>query len=314
MTDRLGRNIRYLRLSVTDLCNYRCRYCMGEGGVKKRAHDDILSVEECVAIVRAAQANGVEKVRLTGGEPLLRHGILEICRGIAEIKGIRELCLTTNGSLLPRLAKPLREAGLTRLNISLDSLRPERFKEITRRGSLAEVLDGISAAKEAGFTQLKINTVLIGGFNTDEIADFVEFTKEDSVEVRFIELMPMGECAHWDERCFVDAKAVLDACPALEPVDTHGVAARYRIPGYAGLVGLIRPMSHSFCAGCERIRITADGMLKPCLHSKEEIPLRNLHGAALEKAIREGIQGKPRQHELSHHGSNSARGMNRIGG
>ena len=313
MLDTMGRNIRYLRLSVTDLCNYRCRYCMGEEGMEKRAHSEILSVEECVEIARAAAACGVTKVRLTGGEPLMRRGILEICRGIAAIQGIEEVCMTTNGSRLCEYAKALFEAGVTRLNISLDTLQPDRFQEITRRGTLEGALAGVDAAKKAGFTKLKINTVLIGGFNTDEIPDFVALTK-CGVDVRFIELMPIGECIGWPKSCFVEAKAVLEACPDLVRVDTQGVSVRYRIPGYAGTVGLIEPLSNSFCQFCDRIRVTADGMLKPCLHSGTEIPLRGLCGAALESAIRDGIRRKPPHHSLTEHGSDAGRNMNRIGG
>ena len=171
MIDAYGRTVDYLRLSVTDLCSYRCQYCMPAEGVRKLRHEDILSVEECVEIAHAASRCGVTKVRITGGEPLVRRGILDICRGIAAIPEVRELCLTTNGALLPELAAPLREAGVQRLNISLDTLRPERFRAMTRGGELNQALDGIAAAERAGFSDLKLNTVLIGGFNDDELED-----------------------------------------------------------------------------------------------------------------------------------------------
>jgi cyclic pyranopterin phosphate synthase len=200
MTDGCGRTIQYLRLSVTDLCNYRCRYCMPEAGVHKRPHRDILSVEECVEIGRAAVNCGVKKIRLTGGEPLVRGGILDICRGLSSIDGLEELCLTTNGSLLPELAASLRDAGVDRLNVSLDSLRPERFSLITRRGRLDDALAGLAAAERAGFIKLKCNVVLMGGFNDDEIVDFVALTEHKPWEIRFIELMPMGECAQWEKK------------------------------------------------------------------------------------------------------------------
>lgn len=314
MDDAYGRKIDYLRLSVTDLCNYRCIYCMPHSGVPKREHTEILSVEECVDVAVQAVRCGVRKVRITGGEPLVRRGILDICRGIARIHGVEELCLTTNGSHLRELATPLRAAGVDRLNISLDTLQPDRFSLLTRCGSLNDVLEGVDAALHAGFDHLKFNVVLIGGINDDEIADFVSLTRDRSIEVRFIELMPVGECAGWDRSRFVGAQRVLESCPNLSPIETDGVAARYRVPGYAGTVGLIRPLSHKFCSECNRIRITADGKLKPCLHSADEIPLKGLRGEALFGAIRDGILKKPLQHEMERLGSRSARPMNRIGG
>lgn len=314
MRDGCGRTIQYLRLSVTDLCNYRCRYCMPEEGVEKQAHRDILSVEECVEIGQAAVRCGVRKIRLTGGEPLVRRGILEICRGLSAIGGLKELCMTTNASLLPGFAAPLRDAGVTRLNISLDTLNAGRFAHITRRGRLTDVLAGVRAAEKAGFTDLKCNVVLLGGFNDDEIPDFVALTKSNPWEIRFIELMPMGQCAGWPESRFLPADTVLQRVPALQPVESAGVAARYRVPGWAGTVGLIRPMSHQFCSQCDRIRVTADGKLKPCLHSAEELPLRGLHGDALEEAIYQGVARKPAAHHLADCGSGTPRNMNEIGG
>ena len=314
MKDQYGRAVDYLRLSVTDLCNYRCRYCMPEEGVCKLSHRDVLSVEECVEAVRAAARCGVTKVRLTGGEPLVRRGILDICRGIAAIPEIQELCLTTNGSRLPELAGPLRQAGVDRLNISLDTLRPERFAAMTRTGTLRQALEGIAAAEEAGFTGLKVNAVLIGGFNDDEIGDFLDLTVEKPWEVRFIELMPMGPCAEWDRSCFLSSQAVLERFPQLEPVEAQGVALRYRLPGARGTVGFVSPLSHTFCAKCRRIRITADGRLKSCLHSREEIPLKGLRGRELEEAIRRGILQKPEEHHLTQRPSDTPRSMNQIGG
>lgn len=312
MRDKFERKITYLRLSVTDLCNLRCRYCMPEEGVCKKDHSEICSVEELVEIVRQAAACGVEKVRLTGGEPLVRRGILDICRGLAGIEGIKELCMTTNGVLLPQMAGDLRACGVDRLNISLDTLRRSQFAYITRNGRLEDVLEGIKAAEEAGFTGTKLNVVLMRGFNDDEIRDFVSLTEERPLEVRFIELMPIGQGT---EERFLPAQAVLEACPALEPVSPCGVARRYRLPGAKGLVGLIEPMSHQFCAACNRIRITADGKLKPCLHSDQEIPLRGLEGEALRRAIRMGAAAKPARHHLVETGHSGAhRDMHEIGG
>ena len=314
MLDGCGRTIDYLRLSVTDLCNYRCRYCMPPEGVAKRDHGDILSLEELADIARAAVRLGVKKIRLTGGEPLVRRGIVELCRQLRTIPGLQELCLTTNGALLPQLAAPLREAGLDRLNISLDTLRPDRFAEMTRLGHLSDALAGIEAAEAAGFHDLKLDTVLIGGFNDDEINDFINLTREHPWEVRFIELMPMGPCAEWDKACFLSGDTVLQKVPALQQIESCGVARRYRLPGAMGTVGLISPVNHDFCAQCRRIRVTADGKLKGCLHSAEELPLRGLHGKDLEEAIRQGILQKPERHHLTERRSDTPRNMNQIGG
>lgn len=314
MMDQYGRTIDYLRLSVTDLCNYRCRYCMPAEGVEKGPHGSILTVEELVEIGEAAVKLGVRKIRLTGGEPLVRRGILDICRGLRAIPELKELCLTTNGSLLPELAQPLREAGVDRLNISLDTLKPERFQEITRRGTLDEVMKGIRAAEDAGFQNLKLDTVLMGGVNDDEIGDFLALTMEHPWEVRFIELMAMGPCAAWPKERFLPVTEVLRRFPQLEKIRPNGVARRYRLPGAVGTAGLIAPVSYEFCGDCRRIRVTADGRLKGCLHSREEIPLRGLHGNALTAAIQQGILQKPKGHHLTEHASDTPRTMNQIGG
>lgn len=312
MRDRYDRTVTYLRLSVTDLCSFRCRYCMPAEGVPKRDHKDICSVEELVEIARAAADCGVRKVRLTGGEPLVRRGILEICRGIAAIPEVEELCLTTNGAALPRLAGSLREAGADRLNVSLDTLRPDRFAWMTRAGRLEDVLRGLEAAAEAGFTGTKLNVVLMKGFNDDEIPDFVNLARRYPLEVRFIELMPIGEGGN---ARFLPAQAVLDACPDLRPAEGSGVARRYRPPSGPGLVGLIESLSRRFCAQCNRIRVTADGRLKPCLHSDQELPLRGLHGEALRRAIAAGIAAKPERHHMNETGhSEAGRNMHQIGG
>lgn len=314
MQDGFGRTIDYLRLSVTDLCNYRCQYCMPEDGIEKRPHEDILTLEELANAAEAAVRCGVKKIRLTGGEPLVRNGLVDLCRKLRAIDGLEELCLTTNGALLPRLAAPLREAGVDRLNISLDTLRPDRFKEITRCGALEDVLSGIRAAEDAGFTNLKLDTVLIGGFNDDEIGDFLELTRQHPWEVRFIELMPMGPCAAWDKSRFLPIDVITERFPDLIPIAPSGVARRYRLPDGIGTVGLISPVSHEFCDQCRRIRITADGKLKGCLHSREEVSLKGLHGAELEDAIRQGIAHKPARHHLSQRPSDTPRNMNQIGG
>jgi cyclic pyranopterin phosphate synthase len=313
MQDLRGRTIDYLRLSVTDLCNYRCLYCMGADGVCKKEHREILSLEELAEIGRAAVTCGVKKIRLTGGEPLVRRGILDLCRMLRALPGLEELTLTTNGAALPRMAADLKVAGVDRLNVSLDTLQPEKFRAITRRGELQETLAGLDAAEAAGFTGTKINAVLMGGVNDDEIADLAALTRERDWSVRFIELMPLGVCAGWPRERFISADAVLRTLPQLEAVGPDGVAELYRVPGWRGTVGLIRPMSRCFCVACSRIRVTADGRLKPCLHSAEEIPLRGLRGAELEDAIRRGAARKPEAHRLAV-GTDTERTMNEIGG
>ena len=316
MKDQFGRTINYLRISVTDRCNFRCRYCMPEQGVTKRSHNDILTLEEIAEIADAAMALEIIKIRLTGGEPLVRRGIEELCRKLKSNHNLKELTLTTNGSLLPEKAVILKQSGVDRLNISLDTLREERFRSITRCGSLGNVLQSIDAAEAAGFEGTKINTVLIGGFNDDEIPDIVGLTRDRALNVRFIELMPIGEANKWPKSAFMNAETVLERVPELKRIGTDGAAELYQIPGAAGKVGLIRPLSHNFCGECSRIRLTADGMLKPCLHSDMEIPLRGLHGEELLSAIREGICNKPARHYINRDGISGTenRTMNEIGG
>lgn len=313
MLDSFAREITYLRISITDRCNYRCRYCMPEEGVEKRAHGDICSLEELRDMAAAAVRCGVKKIRVTGGEPLVRRGAVDFCRMLAEIPGVEELCLTTNGSLLTEQAAALREAGVTRLNISLDTLREDRFHAITRLGTLSDVLRGLESAERAGFEKIKLNCVLLGGVNDDEIADFAALTRAHDWQVRFIERMPMG-CGR-DFGAYLPAQTVLERCPELEAVSHDGVAACCRFPGAKGTVGLIAPMSHAFCSECSRIRITADGKLKPCLHSAAELSLRGLSGDELEAAIRRGILMKPERHHMNASGeTETQRGMFEIGG
>ena len=313
MLDGFARSITYLRISITDRCNYRCRYCMPDAGIEKCAHGDICSLEELRDMAAAAVRCGVRKIRVTGGEPLVRRGAVDFCRMLSEIPGVEELCVTTNGSLLAEQAAALREAGVTHLNISLDTLKEERFRTITRLGTLSDVLRGIEAAERAGFEKIKLNCVLLGGVNDDEIADFAALTRAHDWQVRFIERMPMG-CGR-DFGAYLPAQAVLERCPELEAISHDGVAACYRFPGAKGTVGLIAPMSHAFCSECSRVRITADGKLKPCLHSAAELSLRSLSGDELEAAIRRGILMKPERHHMDETGETEARrGMFAIGG
>ena len=314
MTDRYGRTIKYLRLSVTDRCNLRCIYCMKEDGVCKRDHSDILSIEELTEIAQAAYRLGIRKIRLTGGEPLVRKGILTLCENIKAIDPAIELDMTTNGSLLKDFAAPLRKAGVDRLNISIDTLDPETYRSITRRGDIRDVLEGISAATDAGFSQIKINAVLIGGINDNEILDLMELARDSALNVRFIELMPMDIMRGWDQSRFLSAEIVEQHLNPNCFIGYDGVARIYRPNGYTGTVGIISPLSHSFCDRCNKIRVTSDGKLKPCLHSGEEIDLRGLHGDDLLGAMQSGVNSKPQCHRLGEFHSESARDMNQIGG
>ena len=317
MIDNYNRKINYLRVSVTDKCNLRCRYCMPEEGVPHREHSDMMTAEETLMAIRAAVDLGINKVRITGGEPLVKRGIVKLCKTVAELPGMEEVCITTNGILLPEYAEELKAAGVDRLNISLDTLDPEKFHYITRIGELQDVLDGMKAAEEAGFENTKINCVLMGGFNDDEIEDFVDLTREKPIEVRFIELMPIGGGIGFDRQQFVSCEEVLKRVPELEPVDQDGgVAKLYQIPGAPGKVGLIRPISCEFCEGCNKIRLTADGIIKPCLHSDQEIPLKGLMQDEMTEILRKAILEKPERREAldAENPSLAGRDMNQIGG
>ncbi len=317
MRDNYNREITYMRVSVTELCNLRCRYCMPEEGIAKRAHEEMMTAEETIMAVSAAARLGIRKIRVTGGEPLVKRGIVKLCGAISAIPGIEEVCMTTNGTLLPQFARELKEAGVSRLNISLDTLNPEKYRYITRRGELEEALAGIRAAEEAGFSKIKINNVLMGGFNDDEITDFVNLTREKPIEVRFIELMPIGGGIGFDRAGFVSCETVLEKVPELVSLEREeGVASLYRLPGAAGRVGLIRPISCEFCEGCNKIRLTADGKLKPCLHSSEEISLKGMDEEQMERNLRAAILDKPQKRETLNADSPSRAGrdMNQIGG
>ncbi len=316
MKDGYGRTISYLRVSVTDLCNLRCQYCMPEEGVEKKEHARILTLEEIAEIVEEAAKLGIKKVRITGGEPLVRRGIISLCENIARTPGIEETVITTNGILLDKMAKDLYNAGIRRVNISLDTLNPDKYRKITRKGDLNKVFLGIKKAKETGFNPIKINTVLMGGFNDDEIDDFVEFARKNEVEVRFIELMPVGCAAAFEKNSFITCDSIRDKFSNLIPCGNSGVARVFEIPGSKGKIGLITPESHEFCSECDRIRLTSDGKIKPCLHSEAEISVKGLHGESLAEKLKEAIMAKPLRHLKFSPGEATAggRSMNRIGG
>ncbi len=317
MIDSYGRQISYLRLSVTELCNLRCRYCMPEDGICKKRHNEMLTQEETISAIRAAASLGISKLRITGGEPLVKPNIVDLCAEAAAVDGIREVCMTTNATLLPKLAGPLREAGVSRLNISLDTLDPEKFRYITRIGTLSDAVAGLDAALDCGFERIKVNAVLIGGFNDDEIPVLAELTRRYPLDVRFIELMPMVDSGDFGPEAYLPCTAVTERLPGLEAMDPDGGVARlYRLPGAMGNIGLISPVSAHFCTACNRIRITADGKVKPCLHSSDEISIKGLDEEGMRETLRQAILAKPRWHgELSYcERSRAGRNMNQIGG
>ncbi len=316
MLDSFGRNITYLRLSVTELCNLRCRYCMPEDGVPKRSHEEMLTEEEMVMAVSAAASLGIEKLRITGGEPLVKKNILSICEKTASVPGIRETCVTTNGVLLPKLALPLKNAGIRRVNISLDTLDRRKYAQMARRDEFDAAVAGLEAALAAGFERVKVNAVLIGGFNDDEIPALAELTRRYPLDVRFIELMPM--CAgDFKREAFISGDTVVRKLPELVAEEPDGTVARlYRLPGALGSVGIISPLSCNFCDRCDRIRLTADGRLKPCLHSPAEFPIKGLDEAGMRRQFEAAILAKPEWHGAlsDSEPSRAMRAMNRIGG
>lgn len=317
MRDGYGREINYLRLSVTELCNLRCRYCMPEEGICKKRHEEILTQEEMVMAVETAAELGITKVRITGGEPLVKKNILSLCAHVSQVPGVEEVCITTNGILLPPLAKSLIQAGVRRVNLSLDTLDRDKYAHITRRDQFSQAMEGLMCALNSGFERVKINTVLMGGFNDDEIEALASLTLNYPVDVRFIELMPMEAGGPLGASAMVPNRLVLKRLPRLEPVaEDGGVASLYRLPGALGNIGLISPVSCQFCAHCNRIRLTADGTLKPCLHSPVEYSIKGLSRAEMKEQFQKAILSKPPCHEeLSPlHPSAAGRAMNTIGG
>ncbi len=275
--------INYLRISVTDRCNLRCRYCMPAEGFPLLRHEDILSYEEILQVVRSFVAEGISKVRVTGGEPLVRRNLSTLITAFYRIPGIEDISVTTNGVLLREYAKDLRRAGLRRINISLDSLRRDRFLRITKRDALGDVLEGITEAREAGFNPIKINVVIMKGINDDEILDFISFAKTEEATVRFIEYMPWGTevKAHQGEEMFreKEIREVIESRYHLIPHNNqvgNGPARTYKIEGASGKIGFISPMSRHICGECNRLRLTAEGKLRLCLFSDREIDLKPL--------------------------------------
>jgi len=290
---------------------------MPEKGICKKSHQDILRLEEMIKIVKAGAALGIEKVRLTGGEPLIRKGIVSLIKTINEVDGINEVTMTTNGILLEEMLDDLHDAGLKRINLSLDTLDADRYKTVTRGGELSRVIDVIPKILSYGM-KLKINVVLIGGFNDDEIVDFVNLTYK-GIDIRFIELMPIGEASTWSKDKYISNKKVLEVVELEEAqrFDIHSPAKYYRLAGADGLVGLINPISCSFCENCNRIRITSDGKIKPCLHTDEEIDLIQAmrNDQPILELMRKAITNKPKEHLMKDESFEPIkRDMNTIGG
>lgn len=311
MFDQYARDINYLRVSVTDRCNLRCTYCMPKKGVSLLGHDDILSYEELLRIIAVAARQGITKVRITGGEPLVRRGVVAFIAALQAIPGLADISLTTNGILLEDCAAPLFAAGIRRINVSLDSLDAEKYARITRGGDLQAVLRGIRKAREVGFSPIKINIVAIRGVNDDEIAAFARLTLENAYQIRFIELMPLGEAGDENSGRFISNTAVrerIETLGALAPVadarqKSAGPAQLFRLPDGVGEIGFISPVSRHFCATCNRLRLTADGHLRACLLADDEVDLKPLLRSGADGEIGRAIAGviarKPRQHQIS---------------
>lgn len=325
VSDRFDRVIDYLRISITDRCNLRCIYCMPSQGVSLLNHDDILNYEEILRTVRVAAGLGVRKIRITGGEPLVRKNLAWLISSLKAIPGIEDISLTTNGLLLGNLIDALAEAGLTRINVSIDSLEPSRYAEITRGGDLARVLAGIRRAGELGIHPVKINMVPIRGVNDDEIEAFARLARDEQYDVRFIEFMPTGANEFWSAERVVTTDEIMERVGklgALTPVRHRkdGPARYYSMEGTQGVLGFISPISHHFCGSCNRLRLTSDGKLRPCLFSETEIDLksamrRGAPDSELERLLLLAIEVKPQAHTLtSSPVTHDRRPMSAIGG
>jgi len=333
LIDNFGREISYLRVSITDRCNYRCIYCQSEKEFEFIPHQEILRFEEIVEIVQEAVNLGITKVRVTGGEPLVREGIVDFIRQLRKINKLEDISLTTNGFFLPEYAEKLKNAGLNRVNISLDSLQEEKYKKITRGGSLEKALKGIDSALKAGLLPIKINTVLIRGINDDEVEDFVRLALERPLNIRFIELMPSGgELINEFEDKFISVQEIKEKLIKkylLNPIKistANGPAKYYQIKGGQGTIGFITALSQHFCKTCNRIRLTSEGKLRPCLFSNKEIDIKRairnaktddkiIRSKIIRNNIEEAIIIKPEGHKLNKKFSNrDFFKMSKIGG
>lgn len=330
LVDRFGRVHDYLRISVTDRCNLRCVYCMPEEGMQFEPGHRILSYEEIAEVAATLAPLGVKKLRLTGGEPLVRKGLDRLIGMLSAIPGIEDIALSTNGIYLASFAERLKEAGVTRVNVSLDSLDPDKYARITRGGDVGKVLEGLRASRRVGFDPIKLNVVLMKGTNDDEVEQFLRMTWEEPIHIRFIEYMPIGfESAGW-KAGYLPLEYVLDTCRRLGwrfspcgDVYGNGPASSFRMDGAAGTFGLISPVSDHFCGSCNRLRLTADGNIKSCLYWSDEYNVRKHAGnpSAIEALFRRALEAKPETHEMAAAlaGANrsrtpTARRMSQIGG
>lgn len=326
LLDPYKRKINYLRISVTDKCNLRCRYCMPEEGIPLISHGAILTYEEILRIVRVFAAEGISKVRLTGGEPLVRKGIVDFISRLSQIEEIKDLSLTTNGILLKEYARDLKRAGLKRINVSLDSLTKERFFQITRRDEYERVWNGIEEALRVGFSPIKINMVAIKGLNDDEIESFARLTLHLPLTVRFIEYMPSGNGEEWKESDILTIPRIKDRLERVGPLTPvppdqwDGPSKRFKIEGAIGEIGLIGAVSSHFCSDCNRLRLTPDGKIRTCLFSDDEIDVREIlrKGGSdqnLKERLLDALRAKPERHHINtHQFKKCQRNMSAIGG
>ncbi len=326
LQDGFQRAINYMRISITDRCNLRCIYCMPPEGVCWMPHEEILSFEEIERIVRATAMVGMRKIRITGGEPLVRRDVVDLIGRLSAIPGIQDVSMTTNAVLMPRFAEALVQAGLKRINVSLDTLKPERFLKISRSDALDKVLAGIEAAERAGMAPIKINAVVLRGVNDDEVVDLARLTLDRPWHVRYIEAMPLDGNLPVEEAGFFSADEIMERLRELGNLEEttgpngNGPARYYRLPGAKATIGVISPMSHFYCESCNRVRLTADGRLRLCLFDDNEIDLRTpvRHGATpaeIAEIFRKAIVTKPERHHLQVGQSNcNLRALSQIGG
>ena len=321
--DQFGRTIEYLRISVTDRCNFRCLYCMPEAGLQWLPKNEILSYEEIADVVSQLAPLGLKRLRITGGEPTIRPNLDELIRMLRAVPGVEDIALSTNGVRLPQIAQLYREAGLDRVNISADSLRPDRIASISRRNLGFDPVAAAKAASNAGLDPVKINVVVMRGINDDEVQDFARLTLDQAWHVRFIELMPVGELRDLTLEHIVPSDEVLGRVaalgalePASGPAKGNGPAKYYRLAGAAGTIGVITPMTHTYCASCNRVRLTANGRLRTCLFGDHEVDLRTplRAGEAIAPFFTRALENKPKEHELLQMRVGGLRALSQVGG
>lgn len=323
--DSYGRVIDYLRISVTDRCNLRCVYCMPEGGISLFPHSEILSYEEIIYLTKILSELGIRKIRITGGEPLIRKNISYLIERIHRIEKVEDIALTTNGILLPKMAFELKEAGLKRVNISLDTLKEEKFSLITRKNDFKRVISAIDKSIEVGFNPIKLNVVVIKGVNDDEILDFVKFVEDKDISVRFIEFMPWGRLEKWSKEKVISTKEIINIIEKefgqLIPISKKdsGPAVNYKLMSIKGIIGFINPITSHFCSLCNRIRLTADGKIRLCLFSEKEVDVKKLMRDGIkEKELKEilakAVLIKPKEIDIDDHLEKHKREMSQIGG